>query len=202
MLLRPTLILLTLMFLAGCGSSQYEKKFESSLEALRNETPFLGLWPQPISIPLSVEGETIIFKVRIPRVIRYQNKRGVRAGSKHAKSTESRKSHVTADRLRPTFLRVGTHLRTYEVTLNFRNVAGQNVRSSIRCFLAVMPRSKEVDAHGVLSKRITEKLKEAFNENTVLTSRQKHSHPKLKSGVGDWIALQVPMPDEIEDTRT
>ena len=104
---------------------------------------------------------------------------------------------VTADRLWPTFLRLGTHLRTYEVTLNFRNVAGQNVRSSIRCFLAVMPRSKEVDAHGVLSKRITEKLKEAFTENTVLTSRQKHSHPKLKSGVGDWIALQVPMPNGI-----
>ena len=198
MLLRPTLILLTLMFLAGCGSSQYEKKFESSLETPRNETPFSGLWPQPISIPLSVEGETIIFKVRIPRVFDTKTKEAY-ALDQNTPSPRNPEVAVTADRLWPTFLRVGTHLRTYEVTLNFRTVAGQNVRSSIRCFLAVMPRSKEVDAHGVLSKRITEKLKEAFNENTVLTSRQKHSHPKLKSGVGDWIALQVPMPDEIEE---
>ena len=191
---RSTRILLTLVFLAGCGSSQYEEKFETSLETLRNETPFSSLWPQPISIPGLVEGENIILKVRIPRVFDTKTEEAY-VLDQNTPSPRNPEVAVTADRLWPTFLRVGTHLRTYEVTLNFRNVAGQNVRSSIRCFLAVMPRSKEVDAQGVLSKRITDKLKQAFNENTVLISRQKQSHPQLKSGVGGWLALQVPMPN-------
>ena len=123
MLLRPTLILLTLVFLAGCGSSQYEEKFETSLDTLRNEAPFSSLWPQPISVPLSVEGENIIVKVRIPRVFDTKTEEAY-VLDQNTPSPRNPEVAVTADRLWPTFLRMGTHLRTYEVTLNFKNVAG------------------------------------------------------------------------------
>ena len=194
MLFRRTVILLTIVAITGCGGSHYEERFESSLTNLRKEAPFSSLWPDPIRIPLSIDGQNILLQVRIPRVFDTKTKEAY-ALDQNTPEPRNPKVEVYAERLRPSFLQFGTHLRTYEVTLNFKDRAGKDKRSSIRCFLSVMPRNKEVDSHGILSKRITEKLKEAFNENTVLTTRQTKANPTLKSGVGEWIALSVPTPN-------
>jgi len=183
-----------LMLVAGCGTSDYESKFEASLTALRNEVPFESLWQKPVSIPLPAAEKRLILKVRIPRL--FNTKTGESyALDQNTPDPRNQEVAIYPDRLWPSFLHFGTHLRTYEVTLNFKNRTGKSERSSIRCFLSVMPRTEEVDSHGILSKRITEKLKGAFNKNTVLTAQQTKSDRTLKSGVGEWIALSVPMPN-------
>ena len=194
MRLRLISILLSIAAITGCGSSQYEARFEASLTKLRNEVPFNDLWPEPLRIPLSFDGENILLQLRIPRLFDSKTKEAY-ALDEDTPDPRNPDFPVTSDRLWPDFLRFGTHLRTYEVTLNFKNRKGENKRSSIHCYLSVMPRSKEVDSHGILSKRITEKLQKAFDGNTVLTKGQTQTYPKLKSGVGEWVALSVPTPD-------
>ena len=192
--LRLTVLLIFIFVISGCGGSQYEKRFDASLMKLRHEKPFRSLWPDPIAIPLSIDGENVLLQVRIPRVFDTNTKEAY-ALDQDTPDPRNPETPVSADRLWPNFLRFGTHLRTYEVSLNFKNRQGKNKRSAIHCYLSVMPRSEEVDYHGILSKRITEQLQKAFNKNTVLTKYQTHTHPKYKSGVGEWIALSVPMPD-------
>ncbi len=194
MRLRLIVILLSTAAMIGCGSSQYEARFEASLTKLRNEAPFNDLWPEPIRIPLSFDSENILLQLRVPRVFDTNTKEAY-ALDRDTPDPRNPDAPVDADRLWPDFLRFGTHLRTYEVSLNFKNRYGENDRSSIHCYVSVMPRSEEVDFHGILSKRITEQLQKAFNKNTVLTKGQTQTYPKLKSGVGEWIALSVPMPD-------
>ncbi len=196
MLFRLTVILFMMMTITGCGSSQYEENFKSSLTRLNNEAPFSSLWPQPISIPLSIEGENIILQMRVPRIFDTKTNEAY-ALDQDTPEPRNRKVRLHADRLWPKFLQFGTHLRTYEVTLSFKKRDNKNTRSSIRCFISVMPRSKEVDTHGVLSKRITEKLKEVFNKNNAISSQQEKNNRELqfKSGVGEWTALSVPMPN-------
>ena len=192
--LRLTAMLISIFAISGCGSSQYEERFEASLTKLRHEAPFRSLWPEPIGIPLSIDGENVLLQVRIPRIFDTNTKESY-ALDQDTPDPRNPDTPVSADRLWPDFLRFGTHLRTYEVSLNFKNRKGENKRSAIHCYLSVMPRSEEVDSHGILSKRITEQLQKAFNKNTVLTKGQTRTYPKLKSGVGEWMALSVPMPD-------
>ena len=192
--LRITAMLISIFAITGCGSSQYEERFEASLTKLRHEMPFRSLWPEPIGIPLSIDGENVLLQVRIPRVFDTNTKESY-ALDQDTPDPRNPDTPVSADRLWPDFLRFGTHLRTYEVSLNFKNRKGENKRSAIYCYLSVMPRSEEVDSHGILSKRIIEQLQKAFNKNTVLTKGQTRTYPKLKSGVGEWMALSVPMPD-------
>ena len=68
MLLRITAMLISISAITGCGGSQYEERFEASLTKLRHEMPFRSLWPEPIGIPLSIDGENVLLQVRIPRV--------------------------------------------------------------------------------------------------------------------------------------
>jgi len=186
--------LISIAAITGCGSSQYEARFQDSLTKLRNEIPFNQLWPKPVGIPLSFESENIVLEYRVPRLFDTKTKASY-ALDRDTPDPRNPDSRVNSDRLWPDFLRFGTHLRTYEITLNFENRRGKNERSSIHCYLSVMARSDEVDFHGILSKRIAEKLEKSFDKNTKLTKTQTQTYPKLKSGVGDWIALSVPTPD-------
>ena len=192
--LRLIAILLAIFAIVGCGSRQYEKRFAASTKKLRQEMPFRSLWPEPTGIPLSIDGENVLLEVRIPRIFDTNTKEAY-ALDEDTPDPRNPKFPVTSDRLWPDFLRFGTHLRTYEVSLNFQNRKGENNRSAIHCYLSVMPRSEEVDSHGILSKRITEQLQKAFNKNTVPTKGQTQTYPKLKSGVGDWIAFSIPTPN-------
>ena len=152
--LRLTALLISIFAITGCGGSQYEERFEASLTKLRHEMPFRSLWPEPIGIPLSIDGENVLLQVRIPRVFDTNTKEAY-ALDQDTPDPRNLNTLVNADRLWPDFLRFGTHLRTYEVSLNFKNRKGENKRSAIHCYLSVMPRSEEVYSHGILSKRIT-----------------------------------------------
>ena len=66
--LRLIAILLAIFAIVGCGSRQYEERFAASTKKLRQEMPFRSLWPEPIGIPLSIDGENVLLEVRIPRI--------------------------------------------------------------------------------------------------------------------------------------
>lgn len=110
---------LLLTALAGCGTAQYDEKYHATLKSLQHETPFRGLWEEPVKdFP---RGQ---LSLRLPKFFRTGAIPEGNAATGEASafdpppalSPDPKRPEDVVDpyRVMPKFLPLPGHLRTYE----------------------------------------------------------------------------------------
>jgi hypothetical protein len=185
-------LLFACVFLAACGSQSYEDKFTDTLGSLRRKTPFHKLFPTPIAIPFPYNGVTEVLSIRIPDFF------DAKTGEAYVLDVDTPDPRdltkpLDPDRLLPKFLKVGSHLRTYEVSITYKTVRQTDLRRPLRCYISIIPR-KDSDSEDKLATTIRQMLESQFPKKPAATEAQKKADPGLKFGISNWSELSIPTP--------
>jgi hypothetical protein len=172
-----------LLLQAGCGSSAYEEKFQTSLVDLKNETPFRNLFKQPTPIadsPLSL---------RLPKL--FEKGKPAYALDAETPDPKNKTKPLDPERLQPRFIELPGHVRTYERFVPHIQVRKASKASACYCYIAVT--DIESGSGENIEASLRKQLFAEFGESRTEDAKRRND-PPIKKGVTEWEDAEVPTP--------
>lgn len=178
------LVLILVVSGSGCGTADYEAKFNDSLSKFRLETPFIELFSEPTHFP-----ETPL-SLRLPSYL------GEKTAALDHKTADPRdpKKPLDANRVEPDFLQLPGHVRTYECFVDVpRDMGVGTLSRPVYCYVAVASDRKESAED--LEAKLRDQLFATFGALREETLPKGSRKVPQSRGVGDWADITVPTPE-------
>ncbi len=175
--LLSAILSLMLLSAAGCHTEQYEGKYQASLVHLQHETPFQGLWPEPVK-----DFRRGQLSIRLPKFFLDGEANAFEPPPALSADPKRPQDVVDPYRVMPYFLQLPGHLRTYEgfTEVQSRQDA-QRIKKPFYLYIGMVGSKQSND------KPLTgEDLRKLLRDRLVKYAEHDDTLKNVKLEVGQW----------------